>query len=373
MSPRELARAVAAYGLPDHDGPFLGGGGPQTPLDASSWSQLIAIVQHQRLTGYLHAAVDAGVLAVTDEQRQQVDELHLGSCSTVLRLERILVDLATELEAAGIEFVVLKGSASAHLVHDDPAVRMFGDNDLLFRTEEFEPALQVLRKIGYHQQSVPPTSSFGRRFAKGVTLEGPTGDELDAHRNLVFGTFGFAIEVDELFDSSTEFELGGRKLQALGSETRLLHACYHAGLGDPVPRLSSVRDVAQMLMTGAQDAMRVRELASRWKSEAVVARACQLCEDHLGVAVEGPIAEGLMDYEPTRREQRAIDSYVGADRSFAAKVLASLPYVEGLGERTAFLRAILVPSSDFAESRGSRRGIRWLLYGARSLFRKGRR
>ena len=373
MSPRELARAVAAYGLPDHDGPFLGSGGPETPLDASSWAQLTAIVQHQRLTGYLHAAVDAGALAVTDEQRQQVDDLHLGSCSTVLRLERILVDLAAELEAEGIEFVVLKGSASAHLVHDDPAVRMFGDNDLLFRTEEFERALQVLSDLGYRRRRAPATSAFDRRFGKGATLTGTTGDELDAHRNLMFGTFGFAIDLEELFASSVTFELGGRKLAALGPETRLLHACYHAALGDPVPRFSSVRDIAQMLATGTHDADRVLDLGRRWRSEAVLARGIGLCRSHLGVEVEGTVVEAVSDYEPTAREQRAIDSYVGDKRSFANKVVASLPYLNGVRDRAAFLRAAVLPSQEFVASRGNRSTVGWIRKGTRSLLRGGKR
>jgi hypothetical protein len=366
---QELARSVAAFGLPGHDGPLLADELAE-PLEDEDWRKLIGIVSVQRLSGYLHAAVQAGALAVTAEQRDQVDDLHLRCCASALRLERILLELATHLERAGIEFVVLKGTASAHLVHEDPSLRMFGDNDLLFRSERFEDALGVLVELGYERVTPPPTSAFARRFAKGATMHGPAGDEVDAHRNLVFGTFGFQIDLEELFTSSVVFPLGGRELRALGPETRLLHACYHAALGDPVPRLSSVRDVAQMLVTGGHDPDRLIDLARRWRAEPVLARSVELCRRHLGVDVGGSVVAAFEGYEPTRRERRAIASYVGTDRSFAAKVLASLPYLDGVGERVVFLRASLAPSAEFAESRARRRGRTRFCGGLRSLLKR---
>ena len=372
MITRDLARSVAAFGLPGHDGPLLADGRGE-PLDDDEWRKLISIVSSQRLPGYLHAAVQAGALPVTAEQREQVDDLHLRSCGTALRLERILLKLAAHLERAEIEFVVLKGTASAHLVHEDPSHRMFGDNDLLFRSEQFEDALGALSELGYRRATPPPTPSFARRFSKGATMHGPSGDEVDAHRNLVFGTFGFQIDLDELFASSAVFELGGRKLRALGPETRLLHACYHAALGDPVPRLSSVRDIAQMLATGDHDPDRTIELTRAWGAEAVLARAFALCHDHLGVTVDGPVVAAFEGYEPTRRERRAIASYVGPNHSFAAKVLASLPFLDGVGERAAFLRAAVAPSAEFTESRGDRQRMTWVREGLRSLWPGERR
>ena len=371
MTTQDLARSVAAFGLPGHDGPLVGEESSE-PLHDQDWRKLISIVSAQRLPGYLHAAVEAGMFPVTAEQREQVDDLHLRSCATALRLERILLELAPHLDRADIEFVVLKGTASAHLVHEDPSHRMFGDNDLLFRSEHFEEALTVLAGLSYRRATPPPTSAFARRFGKGATMHGPTGDEVDAHRNLVFGTFGFQIDLEELFASTVTFPLGGRELRALDPETRLLHACYHAALGDPVPRLSSVRDVAQMLTTGRHDPDRLIDLARRWRAEPVLARAVELCRRHLGVAVGGPVVAAVEGYEPTRRERRAIASYVGTDRSFTAKVLASLPYLDGVGERMVFLRASLAPSAEFAESRAARRGTTRPPRGLAALL-KGRR
>jgi hypothetical protein len=372
LNVQQLTRRVAAFGLPGHHGPLLEPDAARVPLSPADWDALVGVAQHQRLTGYLHAAVEAGALPATPAQGDELAELHLAWCSSVVRLEQHLLDLEGHLRSAGISFLVLKGSAAAHLVHADPAARLFGDNDLLFRSEEFDEALALLAQLGYRRPAAPATSAFDRRFGKGATLVGPNGDELDAHRTLVFGTFGLAIELDELFDSAVTFELGGRELLALGPETRLLHACYHAALGDPEPRFSSVRDIAQMLATGPHDPDRVLELARAWRSEAVLVRALRLCRDHLGVEVDSPLSGPVDSYVPNAREERAIDSYVGANRSFAAKVRASLPYLDGVAAKAAFLRAAVFPAAAFVKSRGSQPGLSWIGRGLRSLARRGK-
>ena len=366
MTRDELLRRVAIDGLP---------GGPEIvahePLDDDTWRSFLPRVVEQRLVGFLYAAVQRGAFEVTGQQLQALSDSHLRSCVSAVRLDRALVSVVDLLEDGGIDVVVLKGTASAHLLYPDPATRVFGDNDVLLRSEQYEAALRLLLDAGYQRQTAEARTGFERRFAKGTTLSGPDGDELDVHRNLVFGTFGFAIELNELFASAVGFGLGGRKLRALGPETRLLHACYHAAIGDPRPRYSSIRDVAQILAMGGYDEQRVIDLAERWVSMAVLQRAVWLCREHLGVTVSGPLIDAVDAYAPSSRERRAIASYVGPNRHFAAKVVASLPYIEGVGAKLAFLRGAALPDPEFARSHGGEPGLPWLRRGIRSLFDRG--
>jgi hypothetical protein len=362
----DLARLVATVGLPGSRQSLA-----DEVLDAGSFEYFLGVVRWQRLPGFLMAAVDAEALPVTAEQRAAVEELHLEACASVLKLESYLLEIAEVLDTAGIDFLVLKGTAAAHLVYPEPSLRMFGDNDLLFRSEQFDEALEALYRHGYVRPAAPPRPGFDRRFGKGATLRRLGIDELDTHRNLVFGTFGFRIDLDELFGSAVTFRLGGRDLRALGPETRFLHACYHSALGDPEPRFSSVRDVAQMLATGEHDPQRVLALARQWEARAVLARAFRLCRDHLGVQVDSALADAVADYEPTRRERRAIASYVGENRHYAAKVVASLPYLDSFRDRAAFVRASAAPSDPFVESRGGEPGLAWIARGVRSLLPGG--
>jgi len=359
---------VASYGLPDHTWQVT-----DRPLEADTWEPAFSGALRQRLIGHLQAAVRDGALPVTDEQREAVEDAHLAACASALKLDRRLIEAASTLTEAGIDLLVLKGVAAAHLIYPRPELRSYGDIDVLFRSEQFDAALSVLSRMGYVRPLAQARPGFDRRFGKGATLHGQDGVELDTHRNLVFGTFGFAIDLDELFDSASTFELGGLKLRALGPETRLMHACYHAALGDPDPRFGSIRDVAQLLAAGDFETLRVLTLARQWQARAVLARAFALCHEHLGVEVGGPLVDTLRGYEPTARERRAIASYVGPNRHFAAKVVASLPYLDSMRDKLAFLGATALPSRQFAESRGDEPGLRWIRRGLRSLLQGGAR
>jgi hypothetical protein len=359
---RDLVQRVAAFGLPQQDDLITA-----APMHDVDWRWFVGRIEQERLAGFLHAAIESGALPVTDEQRTQADDLHLAACATALRLDRQLLQVAAVLESAEVRFIVLKGTAAAHLTYPDPSLRMYGDIDLLVGSDRFDDALARLFDEGFERPAAAPTRWFDRRFGKGATLRGAGGLEVDLHRTLVFGSFGLLIDLEQLHDSTTAFEFGDVRFLALDAEARLLHACYHAALGDPIPRFGSVRDVAQLALVGPVDERRVLELVEAWQAEAVVQRALRLCRDHLGVTVSGTIAAALADYQPSRRERRAIASYVGPNRGFAAKVFASLPFVRGVGAKAAFLAAIAFPSARFVETRGGEPGFAWLRRGVRSL------
>jgi hypothetical protein len=376
----EVLRGIARFGLPAAVGGERSTATSSSadtiiaprPLPAGAWAELFAEVRRLRLGGLLAAAVDAGALPVTASQRADIAEHHLAACAAVLGLERALLDASAQLQAAGLPALVLKGTAHAHLLYPDPSWRLFGDNDLLVRSEHLGAVVEIFQRVGYERPVPQVTAGFDARFGKGATLRHARGDELDLHRTLLFGTFGLLIDADELFGTSVPFTLGGVELRALGPETRLLHACYHAALGDPVPRLGALRDVAQALAC-PHDPGRVLELVRAWRAQVVLARAFALLRRDLGTDVAGPIAAEIATFRPDRRERRAVASYVGGRRSFSAKVLASLPYVDGAGGKLMLLRAAVLPDRALRRSFGDEPGLRWLGRGIRTLTgRSGR-
>jgi hypothetical protein len=360
-----IVRRIASFGLPGHQRAAEPEGFTrltETPLDPSDFDRVMREVRVLRLTGFLQAVLAAEALPVTAEQRERAVEAHMAACAVVLGLERTLLDLVEELERHGVEVVVLKGSASAHLLYPDPSLRMFGDNDLLFRSEQFDRALEVLAELGYRRPAAA-RPGFARRSEKGVTLIGVDGDEVEAHRTVLSGSFGRTIDTRELFVSTVWFRLGGRQLRALDPDTGLLHACYHAALGDPDPRLGSLRELAQRFALQEHDPGRVLEIMRRWETGVVVARAVELVHRHLGVAVIDPVADEVAGRRPTARERRAIDSYIGENRSHAARMVASL----------ANLRGNRAPMNGAVRSHGRRSELPRMGLGGRSLRSGGRR
>lgn len=311
------------------------------------------------------AAVADGALPVTDEQRQAVVDEHLLACGSVLVLEQRLLHVVAWLDDAGIDVVVLKGSALAHLDYADPSLRTFGDVDLLVRPSQLDDTIALLQDRGYARQTPQLRPGFDRRFVKSVTMIAPDGIEIDVHRTLVDGIVGHRIDLDALFRTTHAFDIAGRTIPALGREERLLHACCHAALAVD-PRLMSVRDVAQLLIDPSTDHDRVAALAAAWGGEAVVARAVGLVRDLLAAELDDPTTTRFLSRTPATRERRELACYTDPARGHLAKVVLSLP---DLGPRDAavLLAASLFPARAFRTSRGGARA--WLGRGVASLQR----
>lgn len=366
----EPCAAVAAHGLPGATHPW-----PAAPLENGHWAGVLSTVTHQRITGLLAQAIADGAFPVTPEQADEADRAHRASMATAVLLERRLVRTAERFDAAGIEFRVLKGTAVAHLDFPDPALRSFGDNDLLVRSEQFDAAVAVLVAAGHHRKFPEARPGFDRRFSKGSCLVGPDGYELDLHRTLAMGPFGVRIRIDDLWATPSTFTVGGRPFPAMAPEVRFVHACIHAVLGDNFMRLATLRDVLQLQRGPSFDGGRVREVSAGWEAGAVVAAAVRLAGSELGVDPVGPLAAWASSYQPTARDRRDLAMYGTPDQTYAAKSFAALRAIPGTRDRAAFALGLAFPARAYRSDRREGPLRRWRRGAAQvaRAVRKGRR
>jgi hypothetical protein len=340
-----LAQAVAAHGL---EGRTLAL--PTAPVGPPAWAHLMAVARHERITGLLLNAVLAGDLAVTPDQAEEAKLAHRASMATALMLEATLIETAATLGEAGIDLRVLKGPAVAHLDYPDPALRSFGDIDLLVRSSQFDDAVAALVSAAHRRKFPEPRPGFDRRFSKGSCLVHPGGYEIDIHRTLAMGPYGLGLKVDDLWRRSSAFELAGLRFDALGPAERFLHACFHAVLGDNPPRLASLRDVAQMHLARPLDVDVVRRLSSSWGADAVVARA---------VTSAGG--------EPGRRDRRSLSVYSDVSANYAAKSWAAVRAIPEVRDKAAFVFALALPKRRYLDQRRERPLRRWVRAAAQVL------
>lgn len=366
MEVRRVLLGLAAHGLPT-----AGLALPDRPLPDDEWKTLRNEVRHQRLTGQATAAADACALALTDVQREELEQEHVTAMAHVLRLERGLLRVHEILGAVGVPFLVLKGSAVAHLDYADPQARAFGDNDVLLPTDRYAEGMAALLDHGYVRPAAELGPGFDVRFGKGATLVGDDQAELDVHRTLAMGPYGLLLRLDDLWDRPVRFELAGRQLLAPATEQRYLHACFHAVIGNANRRVLPHRDVAEMLLYGEHDAARLRELAARWSAEVVLARAITDTWELLGITASGPLVEWAHERVPTRRDQRLMGVY-GPGSSYAAKAFAGLTVLPGLRDRVAYVRLLAMPGDQSLAFRGRSR-LGWLTRGTRRMVRDRRR
>lgn len=355
----ELTEAIAAYGL---IGSRLAP--PQHEATAEQWHRLCQRVEQQRIAGFLATAIDDSAWPATTAQAEHANELHTATAVTSLQIERQLLEVSAMFDVAGIAYRVLKGPAHAHLLYENPAVRSFGDLDLLVPSEHVDEAIRLLERHGGARRFPEPRPGFDRRFSKGASIRMPSGLEIDVHRTFVAGPFGFSIELSRLFERRANFMLAGKTLPALAPEERLLNACYHAVLSHRPPRLVALRDIAQMAVDDRLDTEVILEMARSWRAEVVVARAVTSTWRTLGLTEPTPLTQWAEHYSPDRAEQQRLNVYSGSRRSYAGQAIAAVRVIPGLTNKAAYALAIALPKRAPHRTPAVtrwRRGIRVLL------------
>jgi hypothetical protein len=346
MTTATIAARVTAFGLPGAARSIAG-----VPLEAGEWDELTSAAFERHVTGHLVAAVRGGALPATDEQVADAIETHHRALAIDLLLERTLVETTNLLRGARIDVRALKGAAFAHTVYPDPALRSYGDVDILVRGEQYDDAIALLCAHGGHPRFAEPRPGFTRLFGKGVCVE-MGDDEIDVHRTFVAGPFGIAVDAPSLFDAPQAFSLGGEQILCLPAVGQFLHACYHAALGAREPTIVASRDVAQMLLVNDIDYHCAVELAQAWNGRAVVQRAVLGAWQQLDLDAPHPLVDWARSYEPSRFEQRALVAYVSERRSYATQALAGLSAVRGVRARASYLYAMALPAPTYARERG---------------------
>jgi len=350
----DLEAAVAAHGLRGTSHVL-----PDAPLDAETWAALLADVRSDRLVGLLGDAVATEAFPTTAQQYEDAGEAHLEAMDLAVRLEQVLVDLADRLAQEDVPVRVLKGPAIAHRFYPDPSLRAFGDIDLLVPSEHFDRAVRVVAVAGGNRQHPQPRPGFDRRFSKGTSFFMDSAVEVDLHRTFVSGPFGLTIDLDDVWRESWQFALGDVALQALDLETCLLNLCYHAALGDAVPRLISLRDIVQIIESDDPDAARVVALAQRWGGGAVVARAVTTALRELRVESSHPLAAWAGAYRTDRRTERLLAMYTRPGNAYPGQALAAVRSIPGLPAKASYLRAIVWPDRSYVSPRYRSRLERW--------------
>lgn len=321
-------------------------------LDDDEWGQLLRLAESEHLTGVLLAGLNGQMAELQDSRRENLIASHRRSMTVVLLLERAMMRAVDTLASGGIEVRVLKGSAVARLDYPNPSQRAFGDVDLMVRPEYFDAAVTALTAAGYERSGESISRLYDRRFGKGATMVAHDGTQVDLHRTFVMGRFGLTVDLDEAWAGPEPFVVAGTTLQALSAEGRLLHAAYHAVLGGWPPRFVPYRDVAEMVLYGRWDDVRLRRMCRHWRADAVLATAVREAWELLGLEDSTALSTWAQQYAVRARDRRVIALHRSADSSYSARQLAALGALPWR-HRWSFARALVLPSRQFLRSRGT--------------------
>jgi hypothetical protein len=313
---------------------------------------VISLAGQHRVQGLLWSAIADGSVAGSDEVVDLARHSTVEALRTCLLSEQTAVLALSALSRAGVEARVLKGVAIAHLDHDDPAERVFGDADLLIRRMDYHVALAALTGAGFRRSKPPVRSWWEQRFAKAVVLHAPSGGELDLHLTIAGGYFGETIDHGRLWSTSSEpFDLAGVEARGLDVEGRLLHACCHAVLGG-ASGLRVRRDIAQLVLLSRADWRVAVARAEKDGADEVLADAVRTTWSDLQLDPGHEFARWASKPETDPTQLRAIASYSSeTNNGWSSEGRGTLPAL-GPADRVRFLAGLAAPSTGNRQFRG---------------------
>ncbi len=316
---------------------------PDDVPDATALSvdQLLVTARAHHLGGALLRAVSHRAVVLDDAALAAVQELLREDTARSMALDAALFEASDALEAASIEFRVLKGVAHAHLLYDDPLLRPYHDVDLLVRGDDLHRAVGALRTIGAGRRERALGEDWERRFAKGVSLVRRDSIEIDIHRTLARGPFGVTVEPDTLFDRLSTFSLEGRTFIALAPEAVFLHACLQV-ITDDQPKPASMLDVVAAGRSPSLDPAAADALADRWGVRTAVAEAVRSSERMSGCSEVSSRFGWIQGYEPSVRDRRVLGCYRARRARWTREALVALPLLDRWSDRWSFARGVAI-------------------------------
>ena len=198
--------------------------------------------------------------------------------------------------------------------------------DLLLPDDEVVRAWELLAEHGYRVPLRGMDAVWVGRYAKGRTLIGPDGAELDLHRTLTALPFGLVVDLDELASQVQEVPLAGRPMMVLSPEATFFHTCLHAAFSEFEPVLLAHLDVLVTARAGL-DLDVVRRLVGTGPLTSVV-RAAVVDAGALG-PVDPSVVVLAGSLATNAQGDRLLAWYRRKHRSFVASLVRGAPLVGG--------------------------------------------
>jgi hypothetical protein len=220
-------------------------------------------------TGLAAAAVAHGVpvwaARHADRLALDVPDLRAAAHASTARHLRAGTDLRTcaaALDAAGVDFLAVKGAAVVRTCHGGDPVRSYVDVDLAVRPSDLRHAVSALRDSGCTLVDANWPLLRADRVRE-LRLLGPAGAPVDLHWSLGYepGPHDLGPSVDTLLARSRRVDAGGADVRTLDGADTLVHLALHAAHsgGNRLVWLADLRGALDALPAGAPLGQRVEE------------------------------------------------------------------------------------------------------------------
>jgi hypothetical protein len=255
---------------------------------------LLGLAEEHGVLGHLAACVSGfdQKIVPADERSLLVERYRLQVFRT-LGMVRELFRLLELFAGKDIGALVVKGPVLAIDAYGDPAIRSYGDLDLLVRQRDIRSATEALVGAGY-EATVPLSAIDARKIPGQFLFRTPDSRLLvELHNDLTLRYFPRRLPIEEFFARQTRVPLDGHEVPALSLEDELVYICVH-GATHLWERLGWIADVAALVTRHRDiDWQAASKTARQVGAERMLATGLCLASDLLRASLPAPVLATL--------------------------------------------------------------------------------
>jgi hypothetical protein len=249
---------------------------------SADWSRLTRLAEEHGVLGHLiNRLGELSENAVPKEVRQTLLERHRAQVFSTMRMAAELVRLLELFALKDIPALVVKGPVLAMQAYGDPAMRSYGDLDLLVRQRDIRRATESLQSIGYQAAVLMDAIDAGKIPGQYFFSKPETKLIVELHNDFTMRYFPRRLPIEDFFTRQIRVCLDGHDAPALSVEDELILICIH-GAKHLWDRLVWIADVAALVsrQTGI-DWQRVAKTAKEVGAERMLHTGLRLASDLL--------------------------------------------------------------------------------------------
>ena len=259
-------------------------------LRSVDWTRLLALSEAHGVQGHLAACLrELEASQVPHEIRQKLVDRKRAQNFFTLRLNAELFRIVERFTAEEIGALVVKGPVLAVQAYGDPAIRNYGDLDLLVRQRDIRRATVLMIAAGYAPAVSLRAIDAGKIPGQYLFSKPASNLLVELHNDFTLRYFPRRLPLEDFFARQILVRVDAHDVPAPSVEDELVLICIH-GAKHFWERLMWIADVAALVSRQTSiDWKRVEDSARAVKGERMLHTGLRLASDLLKVQLPGKV------------------------------------------------------------------------------------